>query len=70
MSEVVHAVASRMTSAVLGKLSWLNSWGGAGGGAKSSASQTPTKGKTHEEKQQPKMNLPMKYVTMDTVKLV
>ena len=64
MSEVVHAVASRMTTAVLGKLSWLNSWGG--GGAKSSASQTPTKGKTHEEKQQPKMNLPMKYVTVDT----
>ncbi len=63
MSEVVHAVATRMTSAVLGKLSaaggWLN-WGGGGGGAKTAAAQTPTKGKSPEEKQQPKMNLPMR----------
>ena len=65
MTEVVHAVATRMTSAVLGKLSaaggWLN-WGGGGSGAKSPAGQTPTKGKSPEEKQQPKMNLPMRYV--------
>ena len=66
MTEVVHAVASRMTNAVLGRLSaaggWLN-WGGGsggGGGAKSSTTQTPSKGKSLEEKQQPMMNLPMR----------
>ena len=58
MSEVVHAVASRMTSAVMGKLSAAGGWFGWGSGK--NVSQTPTKAKTPEEKQKPTMNLPMR----------
>ena len=57
MTDVVHAVASKVTTAVLGKLSqaggWLG-WGGRGSQA------PPQRSKPPEEKQQPTMNLSMK----------
>ena len=57
MSDVVQAVASKMTTAVLGKLSqaggWLG-WGSKGGQA------TSQRAKQTEEKPQPTMNLSMR----------
>ena len=57
MTDVVHAVASKMTTAVLGKLSQAGGWLGWGGRG---AQVPPQRSKPHEEQQQPTMNLSMK----------